>query len=252
MFIGMQSERGTTPSGKPRQKLFPDLAPYGNLKPIPKAAPEQEQAIQKPPIFTSQPNIEQRPLSAQFDTTPVPVPAAEVLVRADNKRRLFLARWRLIIIAGFGVIFFAGILFGGWFYFFRSTNPVPVSIAKLVSFPIYYPEQKKLPVGYALDQNSFRSPIKNGIGYAVNYGENQKIVFSVQATPTDNDIQDFNNSYIPERTDFKTPLGQAEIGKFKSQILVSIPIKNGSWVVMTAQPDIDQDKLKTVVRSLRK
>lgn len=131
------------------------------------------------------------------------------------------------------------------------TSPVPVSIAHKVSFPIYYPDPGKLPAGYHLDDSSFASPVKNGVNYTVIYDGGKKMVFSVQAKPSDNDLQSFNSSYIPLRIDYQTPVGQAEIGAYHNQTLVSLPIVNGPWVIITAPPDINQDQLKQVLQAMR-
>jgi hypothetical protein len=133
----------------------------------------------------------------------------------------------------------------------KQSNPVPLSIRQSVSFPVYYPDPKKLPNGYSLNTGSFSSPVKNGVRYSVNYDNHKKIVFSVQAKPSDNELQTFNSSFIPLRIDYQTSVGQAEIGAYHTQTLVSLPISNGPWVVITAPQDISQDELKAVLRSLR-
>jgi hypothetical protein len=109
-----------------------------------------------------------------------------------------------------------------------------------------------LPPGYNLNTNSFNlSPDKKGVYYSVSYGANKKIVFSVQVKPTDNELQSFNSNYIPLRVDYQTPIGQAEIGAYHSQTLVSLPVINGPWIVITAPPDINQDQLKQVLRAIK-
>jgi hypothetical protein len=132
-----------------------------------------------------------------------------------------------------------------------SNSPVPQAVAQSVNFPIYYPDSKKLPVGYTLNRNSFTSPVKNGVAYSLNYDNGKKIVFSVQVKPSDNELQSFNSSYIPLRIDYQTLVGQAEIGAYHNQTLVSLPIINGPWVVITAPPDINQDQLKQVISALK-
>jgi hypothetical protein len=166
------------------------------------------------------------------------------------KKRWFL--WPAVL------LLIAAVALGAWLHWHNTpkpiavnTSPVPAAVAQAVNFPIYYPDPQKLPPGYQLDLNSFRSPVKNGAAYTVRYGDGKKMVFSVQAKPSDSELQTFKSSDIPLRIDYQTPLGLAEIGAYHSQTLVSLPVDGGPWIVITAPPDINQDQLKAVLRSLR-
>lgn len=156
------------------------------------------------------------------------------------------------------LIIIASIIVGAWIYG-RSdasskppvSSPVSESVNKSVNFPVYYPDQGKLPVGYALVVNSITSPVKNGVSYAVSYDNDKKIVFSVQAKPSDDELESFRSNFIPLRIAFQTALGQGEIGAYNNQTLVSLPVVNGPWIVITAPPDINQNQLKQVVHALK-
>jgi hypothetical protein len=132
-----------------------------------------------------------------------------------------------------------------------NNSPVPEAVAQAVNFPVYYPDPDKLPAGYTLNTGSFASPVKNGASFSVSYDNGKKIVFSVQTKPSDTELQTFNSSYIPLKVDYQTPVGQAEIGAYHNQTLVSLPVVNGPWVVITAPLDINQGQLKTVLSSLK-
>lgn len=139
----------------------------------------------------------------------------------------------------------------------RNSSPVPKSVQKAVSFPVYYPDQKKLPKGYRLDETSFTSPVKNGVSYEVKYGDGKKIVFSGQAKPSNKDLEFFYRSYLPLRYDINMPIGKAEVGAYNNKgkvtTLVSLPINNSSaWLVITAPSDINQDDLEQVLRSIKR
>lgn len=165
-----------------------------------------------------------------------------------SNRSLFLI---IIVIA-------ALVLAAGAFFFWPKTpSPVPVNVQRAVSFPIYYPDQEKLPTGYTLNKNSFSTPRSNGVAYYVSYGQNKRIVFSAQKKPSDSEMNLFYKSYIPLRSEFKTPVGKAEIGAYDNQgkvtTLVSLPVDNtNTWLVITAPSDIDQNKLKQVLSALRR
>ena len=185
-----------------------------------------------------------RATTKSVELPPTPSNNSNVMRRSKSRNKMILMG-----IVGF---FIVSISTTGWFYLHNSTSPVPKNIVKAVEFPIYYPDQKKLPVGYTLDIDSFKLPLKNGVAYTVSYDNDKKIVFSVQPKPADTEIAAFNSGYIPLRIDFQTALGQGEIGVYKSQTLVSLPVTNGSWVVATAPADINQDQLKQVMSSLRR
>ncbi len=133
----------------------------------------------------------------------------------------------------------------------KSASPVPSNVQKAVNFAIYYPEQKKLPNGYTFNPSSISKPVDNGVTYAVSYGGTKKIVFSIQPKPTDSELQSFYSQYIPLKNDSQTHLGQAEIGVYHDQTLVSLPIINGPWIIVTAPKDVNQDQLKQVLQSLK-
>jgi hypothetical protein len=136
----------------------------------------------------------------------------------------------------------------------KPASPVPAVVSRAVSFPVYYPDRAKLPVGYTLDLNSFKTPVKNGVTYSVSYG-NQKLVFSLQLKPSNNELESFKTNYIPLRIDYQTPIGLAEIGAYNNhgnvQTLISLPTKTNTWIIITGPYDTNQDKLKQVLSSLK-
>jgi hypothetical protein len=150
----------------------------------------------------------------------------------------------------------SGLGAGSWQLLHRSTSPVPGDVQRAVRFPVYYPDPKRLPAGYALDVHSFKAPVKDGVTYVVRYGTGKNIVFSVQSKPSDSDLQSFNASYIPLRNDYRTMVGQAEIGAYLSngrlQTLVSLPTDSNAWLIITAPPDINHDQLQQVLQALQK
>lgn len=169
-------------------------------------------------------------------------------------------RWLLWLIIVFVI---AGVATGAWLHWRphqthtlpKPASPVPAAVSQAVSFPVYYPDQAKLPAGYVLDLNSFKTPVKNGVAYSVSYGNNQKLVFSLQAKPSANELESFKANYIPLRIDYQTDIGQAEIGAYNNhgnvQTLISLPTKTNTWIIITAPYDTNQDKLKKVLNSLK-
>jgi hypothetical protein len=153
------------------------------------------------------------------------------------------------------ILVIAGVAAAGWWYSTqRDTSPVPENIQKSVSFPVYYPDPKKLPVGYTLDASSFKNPVKDGITYNVNYGGG-RLVFSVQPKPNDSELQNFASSYIPLNNQVQTSVGTAKIGAYDNhgalQTLVSLPTSSNSWLIITAPNKINQSDLKQVLKAIR-
>lgn len=159
-------------------------------------------------------------------------------------------------IIGYGALAFvvcsiaAGV--GFWFFGHAGSSPVPKKVAQSVDFPVYYPNQAKLPHGYTLNTDSFANPLNAGVQYSVNYGKGSQLVFTVQRKPSQEELKTFIANYIPLKIDYQTHLGQAAIGAYHSQTLVSLPVNDGPWVVVTAPLNIKQNDLKQVLQSLTK
>lgn len=170
---------------------------------------------------------------------------------------------RKYLYAGFVlVIICAGVILVGFAHRPKAksafaSSPVPPAISRAVGFLVYYPASDKLPRGYSLDKKSFiLSPQKNGVAYAVKYGDGNKIEITIQSKPSDSELQSATNNFIPLHNELQTPVGQAEIGAYnnhgQTETFVSLPVTNGPWIIMTAPYDIDQSQLKQVVLALRK
>lgn len=163
--------------------------------------------------------------------------------KARNKKKWVFASLVLLIL-GAGVA-------DGWLYLHRGTDPVPKSIRQSVSFPIYYPDPKKLPVGYNLNLHSLSASAKAVI-YSINYDDGKKLVFTIQKRPTDSELGYFDTKDIPINHKVLTLIGTATVGAIGQQTIVSLPTDGGSWILMTGPAVIDQSSLNAVLRSLTK
>lgn len=132
--------------------------------------------------------------------------------------------------------------------FGSSSDPVPLSVRKAVSFKVYYPLQSNLPNGYTLDTTSFTTT-KQTVIYAVDYDNGQKINVSVQAQPSAAQLSYFNSHYIAVHSDLSTAIGTAVIGSIDSQSVVSLPAGK-SWILLVAPGNINQTALKQTVQAL--
>lgn len=178
------------------------------------------------------------------------IPLALTLEMTDADRSQIRKNKRLILILIGAILLILIGGFGTWFYVYKNSSLVPKSISQSVTFPVYYPNPKKLPKGYTLNLNSFKTPIKNGVTYTVSYGNGKKIVFSIQLKPSGSTIQTFVGNYMPLRTAYQTAVGEAEIGAYNLKTLVSLPTNSNSWIIITAPPNINQRQLEQVLSAI--
>lgn len=159
-----------------------------------------------------------------------------------------------------GIVLGAVIVLGLAFWAFShgqiATNPVPKDIRKSASFAVYYPDENKLPKGYAIDKGSFKQADGGVVLFSLSYSNGRSLVISEQPQPAPDIIEKFKASAIPVSNKISTALGQAAVGAYNSgnkiQTVTSLPITNGPWLIVTAPADINQNELKQVLQALTK
>lgn len=133
-------------------------------------------------------------------------------------------------------------------------SPVPADIKSAVHFPIYYPEQKKLPAGYTLDASSFQQQESGVVIYNISHG-GQHLSISEEAQPAQNVIDGFIKNYIPLHNAYPAKLGQVLIGAYGKasdlHTLASLPVNNGPWLLISAPSDTKQSDLVQIVQALK-
>lgn len=157
------------------------------------------------------------------------------------------------------LLFAVGILsigfLAGW-QTMRGTTAslVPQTVRKAVDFPVYYPND--LPDGYALAIQSFQVPDPGVVLFKVTKANGQEIVFSEQRQPSGSDIDKFVSAYMPLNSVLQLPLGQAKVGAYGSapniRTVLSLPIRDGPWLIVTAPADVTHDELTTILSTLTK
>jgi hypothetical protein len=170
--------------------------------------------------------------------------------QTEAKTRFFRSRFFVALCVGLGI---TGLLIG-WYLIWGTSSVVPKKIQRSVDFAIYYPGT--LVPGYVLDVQSFRLAEPGVVIFAVTHGKDKNIVFSEQDQPSSSDIDKFISTYLPLNSDVKLPLGQAKVGAYGSapniRTVMSLPIRNGPWVIVTAPSDINHDDLVKLLASLKK
>jgi hypothetical protein len=140
----------------------------------------------------------------------------------------------------------------------QPSVPIPKSILSAVSFPIYYPDQSTLPAGYTLELNSFQLINPGVVFFSVSYGQNKDfIVFSEEKMPSNSVTRQFASDYIPLHTPINTPYGQGIFGAYNNgsgslKSVISLPIQNGPWLIVTAPSNINHNQFVKVIDSLIK
>jgi len=135
----------------------------------------------------------------------------------------------------------------------HQIDPIPTIIRNSVTFPVYYPDQQKLPTGYTLNLNSFGSPQKGVVVYTVTYGLNKKLIFTLQPKPSDNDLHTFYQNQVPLHFTWHTKVGTAIVGVLRQQTFVSLPTTNdNAWILITGPTDVNQNQLKQVIQAIKK
>jgi hypothetical protein len=132
---------------------------------------------------------------------------------------------------------------------------VPAGLQQRVSFPIYYPDPKKLPAGYTLIPSSFHLEGSNSeaVLYTVSYSGNKKLVFTIQQKPSSHELANFVKLYIPVHRIVATVAGIATVGSINQQTVVSLPTDTKAWILVTGPSDLyGTDQLSQVLKAIRR
>jgi hypothetical protein len=136
-----------------------------------------------------------------------------------------------------------------------SDSPAPDSIQADSGSGVYYPNAAKLPAGYTFDSSSINQAADGVTILTVKGGSDKSVSISQQAQPDSDVIENFIKTYIPLHTTISTSLGQAEMGasgqSSNLKTVVSLPVKDGPWLIITAPADISQPELKQIIESLK-
>lgn len=169
----------------------------------------------------------------------------------DNKKRTISRKVFLIVLFGLVIL---GLVLVGWYNIGGSASIVPKKIRKSVNFSVYYPAS--MPSGYMLDTNSFRLAEAGVVLFSVTNSNSKDIVFSEQQQPSNTEIDKFISSYLPLNSTVQLPLGMARVGAYGSapniRTVLSLPIYNGPWLIVTAPSEINQADLVKITDSLKK
>lgn len=182
--------------------------------------------------------------------THTPISLTRQLSPLKKRKPLFWVPISLVVICllGFGTYLVLG---DNKKIALQDSSPVPATVRKSVSFPVYYPSPAKMPAGYTLDLHSF-SATSQTVVYSVTYETNKKIAFTVQRKPSDDELKLFHTNQMPLRNEVKVAVGTATTGSLNNQTLASLPTNDQTWLLITAPIDIDQEQFRQVLRAINR
>jgi hypothetical protein len=168
---------------------------------------------------------------------------------AQSKPKLYAKRKIWIIFAISLLLVIALVLLTLWL---RNREPAffPKEVRQSVAFDLYYPNEKKLPQGFALDRASI-STSSQVVLYSVNYGNNQRIAFTIQKKPPEKKLKSFYDQQLSKARELTTDIGTASLATLNEQSFASLPTKGNSWIIVTAPKNINQDHFRQAIETLR-
>src|SRR5579884_1825970 len=98
-------------------------------------------------------------------------PLASSINMKARALKLYLA---LVVI---GLVLAAGL----WLLTGGGSSPVPKNVRTAVNFDIYYPQPKKLPAGFRLDNSSFKLAQAGVVLFSVKRPDGSSLIFSEEA-----------------------------------------------------------------------
>ena len=159
-------------------------------------------------------------------------------------------RW--LAVAG---LLLAAVLIGLAVWRLTAAGPVPDDIQSAGGSGAYQPDTSKLPAGYTFDNSSIHQADDGVTILTIKGNSGNSVSISQQAQPGKEVIDNFTKTYIPLHTALGTGLGEAQIGasgqSSSLQTIVSLPVKDGPWLIITAPADVSQDDLKQIIESLK-
>jgi len=174
---------------------------------------------------------------------PSPRPAAAQPVHKPKKRRavkFFIFLVVLAALAGGGVLAY---------HKYNVKSPFPADIRQNADIDLLYPGQ--LPAGYKIDASSYKQT--NGILTYNAYNSDQKLVFTLQKTPTVFDFNTFYKQQFQNSRQINTNYGTATLGINSGRPLGSL-VDDTTWLLLSVSNNshLSLDDLSRVMSNLKK
>lgn len=266
------------------ESLFPDLAPYGQAKPLPELPVKKVESEPKKPEFIRQPNITERPLNvgvessepesepevvqmadnyelppepkeenapAPDDTIPVEPVAQEPTKRPRKLHFKFGLKSITLGAAILAVVLIVLVLLTKRGESKKTDNQVAgsstsSSSASTTTIAVYYP--KNLPKGFSYDNNL--QTLKTDVYFYSILGQGQEQFYiTQQQIPSEFDFNAFTKKFL-EQDKFSSTAGDVLAGKVGDSYIASIRTKKNTWIIINSSPQSKLSSIETIARSL--
>lgn len=158
-------------------------------------------------------------------------------------------RKRLLIVTSILLILSSGVV--GYLLLAKEKNPIPQSIQKSVSFPLYYPD--KLPANWQIEKNSFNKNT-DVVMYRISDKANvqKSISVSIQPQPRAFNFDKFYKETLAKSTQFTTDLGLAAIGEGENSYKIGSIATGDSWILASSSSQkVTNQDLRTILSSMK-
>jgi hypothetical protein len=139
---------------------------------------------------------------------------------------------------------------GGYFLLHRPTpvvtDPAAQAAARLVSIPVYYPQN--LPAGYTYN-NDAKTIQANILYFSITGPGNQTFYVTQQSIPPNFDFSTFNEKFL-NPDNFSSDAGSVIAGPVGGNLIGSVQTDKNTWIIINSPGTNSQTELETVVRSL--
>lgn len=169
-----------------------------------------------------------------------------------RRRRFRAVRSHWVRLAGAAVA--TGIILGGLLVFlhWHTRDPVPESIRSAVSFPVYYPDPRLMPIDFSTVSNSFTTTANHSVViYEVRGKTRQLINVSVEQKPSASVLAKLSATVLPSHVKLTTEAGHIQAGTGNHELVGSLVTNQNSWVLVTAPLSLTVPVLTQFMKSLQ-
>ena len=182
--------------------------------------------------------MSRRPTTAPSRPGPerLPEPQSQQ-ISLENQRHRRLGLW-----SGFALAVVLAIT-GSFLFFYMHYNnsPLPASITKNASFPVYYPSP--LPTGYTYKKNSAK--LESGIVFFALQNAGDTVTISEQAVPPNPP----DLTHLTGFTDFQTIAGDTAVGTSLGKP-IAITLSNTTLITITGARTVPSDVIAAMAKTM--
>lgn len=225
-------------------RLSPPSPPAAQVPSIPQnipSSPLPAQPLAAAAVETAEQTLLPRPL----EDIPQPRLAKKAVRKHRGRRKGRLKKLLFIIF----ILLVIGSLGSVGYIYYQNRDVVPKSVLAQANIPILYPAQ--LPAGFQINKSSFNVTNGNLIAYYADNSAGDRILFTVQAKPSNFDYDTFYSQSLQNADKFTTDLGEGAVGTAQGRVLGSLTTDK-TWLIVSGNDNsIDSTKVSFVLHHLK-